>query len=323
MALAKEHGDATEHGGLLLDLTPNFKKIIGAQMFEFLKRTFPSMIDAVKHAYGEQAARGQVPWDVFPTAHYQLGGVRVDSNCKARGLNNLFAVGEVQGGLYGANRIASTSLADIFIFGSLAGESAAEAAHQTTQPELDLNQVRDAQSAIEQMRGKAGSYRPVQLMRRLQRTMWEDAGPVRDERRLLSAIEGIGKLREQLSDINVGDRKDCNSEWLDAIELEKMLLTGESVVRSALERKESRGGQVRTDFPKRDDENWLKHVVVKKTGSGLEVRMEDVDLKKYGPGAKGGPHPTRERIQFIILGLLPRKMQERILDARLNLREDN
>jgi succinate dehydrogenase/fumarate reductase flavoprotein subunit len=321
MALARERGDATEYGGLLLDLSPNLRKPVGKKMFEFIKQTFPSMSDAVRRAYGEQAARGELPWDVYPTAHYQLGGVRVDAQCRVRGVPNLYAVGETMGGLYGANRIGSTSLADLSVFGSLAGKRAAEAAREMDQPKCDSDQMNHAGATAEKLRSKSGSIRPVELLRELQKTMWEKVGLIRDEPGLASAVRAIEDIRGRFADIHVSERSDYNPEWLDALELEKMLLTAEAVARSALERKESRGGHVRTDFPKRDDRNWVKNIVVRKNGDTLSLAAESVALTPYGLTTKGGPNPTRERIQFIILNLLPRGTQERILNARLNLGE--
>ncbi|RJP18130.1 MAG: FAD-binding protein [Candidatus Abyssobacteria bacterium SURF_5] len=318
MALARQRGEATGHGGLLLDLSPNLRRPIGKKMFAFIKRTFPSMIDAVRHAYGEEAARGEIPWDVFPTAHYQLGGVRVDTRCRVRGVANLFAAGEVMGGLYGANRIGSTSLAELFIFGSLAGECAAKSAHETERPRIDLDHAREVQQRAGRWRDKKGSVRPVQLMRELGAAMWENVGPVRNASGLEAALKKIEEIRLRSEDVSVAARRDYNPEWLDALELEKMLVTAEAVTRSAFERTETRGGHVRTDFPRRD-ENRLKSVVVKKSEDSLSVEREDVKLEKYGLETKGGPNPIRERIQFIILGLLPRKTQEKILNARLNL----
>lgn len=322
MALAKEHGRATDHGGLLLDLSPNFRGVIGTKMFAFLKRTVPSMTEVVRRAYGEEAARGEVPWDVFPTGHYQLGGVRVDTDCRVRGVDNLFAIGEAQGGLYGANRIGSTSLAELFIFGSTAGTLAAEAAANRERPEAETGTIERAYSNAERLLGSSGSHRPVELVRRLQRTMWENVGPIRDAARLDRALEEISEIAEQRRDLSVSYRRDCNPEWSDALELEKMLTVAEVVALSAKAREESRGGHVRLDHSDRDDKKWVKNVIVRMDDGALSVRTEDVKLSKFGLGTKGGPNPTRERLQFFILSRLPRKKQAKILDARLNLGED-
>lgn len=323
ISLAIERGAATEHGGVLLDLSPNLKRVVGEKMFEFLGRTFPAMIEGVRRAYGEEAARGKQPWDVSPTAHYQMGGVRVDIDCRVRGVDNLFAVGEAQGGLHGANRIGSTSLAELFIFGSLAGELAASDAREMEAAPLDADQAEQARAKANSLRGKSGTHRPLDLVRRLQTMMWECVGPVRDEARLDSALERISELAARRADMGVFAREDCNPEWVDALELDMMLLVAEAVTRSAKARKESRGGQSRLDHPKRDNRNWLKNVIVRMDDGRISVRTENVEMSKFGPDTKGGPNPLRDRIQFIILSLLPKTTQAKILDARLNLGGDS
>ncbi|RJP70744.1 MAG: FAD-binding protein [Candidatus Abyssobacteria bacterium SURF_17] len=323
MSLAKEHGIATQHGGMVLDLTPNLKKVLGTKMFEFLKRTFPSMIDAVRRAYGEDAAKGRTPWDVFPTAHYQMGGIKVTPDCRVWGVKNLFAIGEVQGGLHGGNRIGSTSLAELFVFGSLAGNLAAEAASRTGDISVDISTAKETSAHTNSLPGKSGSHKPIFLVRRLQRILWENVGPIRDEGRLTHALEEIQRIREMQSDVCISGRRECNPDWLDAIELDAMLLAGEVIVRSALMRKESRGGHVRLDYTRRDDKAWLKNIVVGMHDDTLALRAEDVPLSRIHLGSKGGANPLRERIQFLILNILPRKAQSKILDARLNLGDDS
>ncbi|UCD58628.1 MAG: FAD-binding protein [Candidatus Hydrogenedentota bacterium] len=322
MSLAKERGRATEYGGMLLDLSPNFRGVVGAKMFEFLKQIFPSMTDAVRRAYGEEAARGQVSWDVFPTGHYQIGGVRVGPDCRVRGVDNLFAIGEIQGGLYGANRIGSTSLAELFIFGSMAGKLAAETAGDMQQPRFDSALAEKRRADAEGLPGKSGILRPIELVRKLQKTMWEKVGPIRDESRLAAALDQISAIAAQHGDMRVSNRRDCNPEWVDALELERMLIVADVIARSAMTRKESRGGHVRLDHPKRDDRNWLKNVIVRMDDGTLSVRSDSVTLSRFGLNTKGGPNPARERIQFLILSLLPPKTQARILDSRLNLGRD-
>jgi succinate dehydrogenase/fumarate reductase flavoprotein subunit len=322
MSLAKEHGAATEHGGMLLDLSPNFHHVIGDKMFAFLARTFPSMIGAVRRAYGDEAARGRIPWDVFPTAHYNMGGVRIDPTCRVHGVENLFAVGEVSGGLHGASRIGSTSLAELFTFGSMAGQQAAATAKEQETPVLDDAVVKNIRSEVEGMLGGTGTIKPHQLVRQLQKTMWQNVGPVRNAARLEETLRQIDEFRDRRDAISVSARRECNPEWLEALELDRMLVVAEAITRSAHVRRESRGGHFRFDHPARDDTNWLKNVIITLENGRVSTRTEDVSLSRFGLDTKGGPNLLRERIQFLILHLLPRKTQEKILDARLNLGEN-
>jgi succinate dehydrogenase/fumarate reductase flavoprotein subunit len=323
IALAEERGAATVHGGALLDLSQNLDKVLGKKMFEFLKRTFPAMIEGVKRAYGDDAAAGKIPWDVFPTAHYQMGGVRVDTDCRVRGLKNMFAIGEVQGGLHGANRIGSTSLAELFVFGSLAGECAAEAAKTMTLPVCDSAAIDQARARAEELPGKPGKHNPLELQRELQSVLWEKVGPLRDASRLEAAIDRIAELSDMRISMSIPPHRDFNVEWIAALELEQMLIVAEAIARSAIARTESRGGHFRLDHPERDDKNWLKNVVVRQENKTLSAEPKDVSLSKFGLNAKGGPNPVRDRIQFIFLNLLPEKLQAKILNARLNLGEDS
>jgi succinate dehydrogenase/fumarate reductase flavoprotein subunit len=322
IALAKERGGATEHGGALLDLSPNLKKVIGEKMLEFLKRTQPAMIDGIRRAYGSDAAMGKVPWDVFPTAHYQMGGIRVHTDCRVRDVDNLFAVGEVAGGLHGGNRLGSTALAELFVFGKMAGEQAAGAAQETKAPSTDFAEIEERRSQVESLLGKSGNSHPLKLKRKLQSILWENVGPIRDSSRLQSALDQIADLNTLQADLTVPGHRVFNTSWIDALELKQMLIIGEAIAQSAAARKESRGGQVRLDYPERDNENPPKNVIVRAEGGTLRADTEDVDLSRYGLNTKGGPNRIRDRIQFVILSLLPENVQAKILNARLDLGDD-
>jgi succinate dehydrogenase/fumarate reductase flavoprotein subunit len=252
-----------------------------------------------------------------------MGGVRVDTECRVLNLENLFVVGEAQGGLHGANRIGSTSLAELFIFGGLAGKRAAEAARDMSVSSVDASEIEQASVAAESLPGRAGKHRPIEIKRRLQSAMWENVGPARDAQRLKSALQTISELAELQDDTGVLDRKECNPEWLDALELRQMLVVAEAIVRSAEAREESRGAHARIDYPERNDTEWLKNVIIGMEDGRLSIRTEDVALTRFGLDAKGGPNALRDRIQFIVLSLLPKKTQAKILDARLNLGEDS
>lgn len=291
-------------------------------MLEFLKRTQPAMIDGVRRAYGDDAAKGNVPWDVFPTAHYQMGGIRVHTDCRVRGVENLYAVGEAVGGLHGGNRLGSTALAELFVFGKLAGEQAARSAKEMELPSTDSAEIDRLRSEVESPLGKSGKNRPLELKQELQSLLWEKVGPVRDATRIESALAQIAELKELQADLTVSSHREFNTEWIDTLELKQMLIVGEAISRSAAERKESRGGHVRLDYPDRDDKNPPKNIIVRMVDGAVSAGAEDADLSKFGLDTKGGPNPVRDRIQFIILNLLPKKLQAKILNARLDLGED-
>ena len=252
-------GGGTEHGGLLLDLAPNLKSREGEFFVAMLKKFAGPFLEGARKAYGREAAEFRVPWDVLPTAHYNMGGIRTDEWCRSR-VPGLYACGQAQGGVMGGNRLGSTSLTEIFVFGKRAGRTAAEEARERGR--ADQGAAREALDRLRSLRGSRGSRRPVELKRRLQGLMWEKAGPLRDGQGLEKALDGIGAIREGAKDLRITDLSRCNQEILDAIELPHMLATAEAIVVSAQERRESRGAHVRSDFPGRDEEGPVQNILV-------------------------------------------------------------
>jgi len=262
-------GGATEHGGLLLDQRPNLEKPEAESFVALMKKMGGPFLDVIRRAYGRKAADLEEPWDVLPTAHYSMGGIRTDVWCRSR-VPALYACGQAQGGVMGGNRLGSTSLTEVFVFGKRAGRTAAAEAK---------NRRHAAQSVFQQpiervrsLRGSKGTHRPVELKRRLQRLMWEKAGPLRDTAGLKAAQKAIESIREQARDLRIADVARCNLEITDAIELPHMLAAAEAIVASALERCESRGAHVRSDFPERDDEHPVQNMVVAMKGGRCHVR---------------------------------------------------
>jgi succinate dehydrogenase/fumarate reductase flavoprotein subunit len=196
---------------------------------------------------------------VLPTAHYNMGGIRTDEWCRTR-VAGLSACGQAQGGVMGGDRLGSTSLSEIFVFGKRAGRAAADDARERA-----LADDRLAHEAIERLRslrGAKGAHRPIDLKKRLRELTWEKIGPLRDADGLQEALDGIEAIRKDSEDLCVAELKECNFDLLDAIELPHMLATAEAMAISSLERRESRGAHVRSDFPERDDLNPVTNMVV-------------------------------------------------------------
>ncbi len=262
-------GGATEHGGLLLDLAPNLESEIGELFVTMMKEFAGPLLEAVRKAYGKEASDFKVPWDVLPTAHYNMGGIKTDESCRSR-VGGLYACGQAQGGVMGGNRLGSTSLTEIFVFGKRAGRTAAGEAKDRTI--ADKGVAGEAMDKLRSLRGSKGNHRPVEIKRRLQKLMWEKAGPLRDGEGLKQALEGIEALREQAGDLCVADFSRCNQEITDAIELAHMLVAAEAIVVSALERCESRGAHVRADFPDSDHENPVQNFLVEMDNGACKTR---------------------------------------------------
>jgi succinate dehydrogenase/fumarate reductase flavoprotein subunit len=262
-------GGATEHGGLLLDLSPNRANPEGERFLAMLKKMAGPFLDGVRKAYGKDAADFKVPWDVLPTAHYNMGGVKTDASCRSR-VAGLYACGQAQGGVMGGNRLGSTSLTEIFVFGKRAGRAAA--AEAETRTPADESVAGEALERLRSLPGSKGNHRPIELKRRLQRLMWENVGPLRDGDGLQQALEGIASLRAEARDLRIAGFSWCNQELTDAIELPHMLAAAEAIAISALERRESRGAHVRADFPDHDTEQPVQNVLVQMSNGACKAR---------------------------------------------------
>jgi succinate dehydrogenase/fumarate reductase flavoprotein subunit len=265
-------GGATEHGGLLLDLTPNINSPEGETFMALVKKFGGPFLAITRKAYGEKAANLEEPWDVLPTAHYNMGGVKVDEWCRAR-TDALYACGQAQGGVMGGNRLGSTSITEIFVFGKRAGATAAsEAKGRAFADESVANEPLERLRALPDSKG---SNRPIHLKRELQKLMWENVGPLRDGTGLKDALARIAGIKRRSTDLNITDTGSYNTEAVDAIELSHMLATAEAIALSALGRDESRGAHVREDFPDRDDDSPVVNMVVeRKNGDCTARRLE-------------------------------------------------
>lgn len=282
--LEVEKGNGTKYGGCLLDLKKNKSHPGGKILFDqFTKGPFRNMTSIVKFAYGPKAAAWEEPWDVYPSAHYFMGGVVIDLWGRVKGVENLFACGEVCGGIHGGNRLGSVSLMELFILGKRAGECAVDEmiAESHKVDEKLLDHYRDK---IRGLFGSRGKYRPIEIKRELQKIMWDCAGPARTENKLKNGIELLSAIREKAENLRVSEAKTYNTEVIDAVELKFMIPVSLSVAKSALKRKESRGAHVRLDYPEKDDKNWLRNVFVKmKSKEELDVTSRPVRLTDIHP----------------------------------------
>ncbi|MCL4517326.1 MAG: FAD-binding protein [Firmicutes bacterium] len=286
-AMARElvGGGGTGYGGLLLDLGPNLALPGGRDLWRAMRDR--GQLDLVRKAYGEAACRWEEPWDVAPTAHYLMGGIKVDASCEST-LPGLFAAGQAMGGVHGGNRLGSVSLAELFVFGRIAGEAAAERAAErtveraagfdrTARPDragVGLNPAGlNLQSAGKGI-GAPGRYSPMALQRELQKMMWEEAGIARRAAGLENALQALAGIEKKLDDLCIPPGSVYNTGVLDAIELRFMRITGRLIAVSALLRKESRGAHFRLDFPECDDRHGRKRIVLWQEEGWMRFREE-------------------------------------------------
>jgi succinate dehydrogenase/fumarate reductase flavoprotein subunit len=281
IALELKKGGGTKYGGLILDMRDNLSHPRGDEILNHIKRLVGVFFDAVLFAYGKECYDWKEPWDVAPTAHFFMGGIEIDPYGQTS-LPHLFSAGESSGGVHGGNRLGSTAFAEAFVYGIRAGERAAASAKEMPPPTIPEAHLRDEMVRIESLRDKKGKYRPIELKKCLQQTMWERVGPTRSERELKVAFESIQEIRGKYNDIQVTGIKRYNLELLDALELPLMLDLAEAITRSSLMREESRGAHVRLDYPQRDDKKWLKNILVHQKEGEMCLTLRPVSLNKIG-----------------------------------------
>jgi len=203
----------------------------------------------------------------------------------------LFAAGEVAAGLHGANRLGGNSLSDLLVFGKRAGQFAAGFAKERDAGQIDEAQIEAAaREALEPFdratKAAGGAEGPYQVQNHLQEMMQSLVGIVRREEEMVRALDGLGKLWERSRNVAVHGHREYNPGWHTAIDLKHLLTVSEAITRSAIERKESRGGHFRDDFPDKNAADGRMNIVLRKGADGsMQVRREAIpemreDLKQ-------------------------------------------
>jgi succinate dehydrogenase / fumarate reductase, flavoprotein subunit len=228
------------------------------------------------------------PIMIRPGQHYIMGGVKTDVDGRTP-IEGLYAAGEVACvSVHGGNRLGANSLLDTLIFGRRAGEHAAARAASMGLPSVDTDaQLRQDMQLIDSIIARPRDGRRVsEIKSELGEAMNRHAAVFRDEEGLSTALETVHRLREETGEAWIDDSGTVfNQDVLGAIELGFMIDCAEATVVAALERKESRGAQYRTDFPERNDEEWLKHIdiTLKDGATGPQVSYSPVTFTQWQP----------------------------------------
>ena len=239
----------TDNGGVYLDVTHLPDDVIEEKLETMLLQFLDVGVDIRNEAM-----------EVAPTAHHFMGGARIKPGCETT-VKNLYAAGEVAGGVHGANRLGGNALAETQVFGKRAGESAANNALSN---ELEFNEAYvDSEEERIQNIFKKGNIYPHEIKKELMATMWENVAIIRNENGLKSALEKIDELKDKTLHMTVIDGVGFNKNLLDALEIGNMLTLASLVTQSALLRRESRGSHYREDYPKKD-ERWNRSIVLNK-----------------------------------------------------------
>jgi succinate dehydrogenase / fumarate reductase, flavoprotein subunit len=252
-------GRGSPHGGVYLD-------IASRRSAETIRRRLPSMYHQFKELAGVDITAE--PMEVGPTCHYIMGGVRVDADTAAATVPGLFAAGEVAGGMHGANRLGGNSLSDLLVFGRRAGMGASDYAEGLTATgSIDRSEVDKVVAEAVEPFGRDGGQNPYDIQRDLQDTMQRLVGIIRTGAEIEEALEALGELKERAEKVSVSGGRVYNPGWNLATDLPSMLSVSTAVAQGALNRKESRGGHTREDFPLPDDELGKVNLVQRQVGT--------------------------------------------------------
>jgi len=259
-------GRGSPHGGVFLDIAWIKDKIKDAP--QHIKRKLPGMCHQFKQLGDIDITKE--PMEVGPTTHYMMGGVRVDADSQMSTVPGLFAAGECAAGLHGANRLGGNSLSDLLVFGKRAGEHAARGATDRAAGRIDSQQLDAiAQEALEPFdRKPTAENAPFQLHAELQDCMQDLVGIVRREEEMARALETIASLRSRLARSGVVGSREYNPGWHTTVDMKSMLVVSEAITRAALERRESRGGHFREDYPSQDASLGKVTTVVRRGADG-------------------------------------------------------
>lgn len=291
-------GRGSPAGGAWLDFT--------ALSAETIREAFPAAFDRL-FEQGIDVSKRAV--EVAPTAHYTIGGLRVDLDMRTT-VPGLYAAGEAVGGQHGANRLSGNALTEAFVFGARAGDAAgAEAVHDGSAgrggaPDATAaTEMQEALATLEGVRGRHGEskvFLPA-LRTRLQQLMWDRVGPFRDADGLKSVVDDLEELREDFETrARVDSRRVLNLEWQEWFELRGMLDVAEAVRVAALARRESRGAHQRVDHT-REDPNFVANAVVFRPAGegGITLRWDAVGRLPVDPPAWVPPAPEVHAVQEV------------------------
>jgi succinate dehydrogenase / fumarate reductase flavoprotein subunit len=254
-------GRGSPHGGVFLD-------IASRRSADFIRRRLPSMYHQFKELADVDITAE--PMEIAPTCHYVMGGVEVDPDTGVSKVEGLYAAGEVAGGMHGSNRLGGNSLSDLLVFGRRCGLNAAYYAQRTAdrRPSVDEGDVRTAAENALAPFSVEGGENPYTIQHDLQDTMQRLVGIIRTETELVESLDDLKALKERVRQMVVEGNRQYNPGWHLAIDLRNMLLVSECIATAALERKESRGGHTRDDFPGPDPSWGGKNLVLELDGDG-------------------------------------------------------
>ena len=231
------------------------------------------------------------PMPVRPTIHYCMGGIPVNTDGQVRHsadgfVEGFFAAGETACvSVHGANRLGSNSLLECVVYGKRTGAAIANYVQNRQLPSVDeARYIRESQQQIQALIAQPGQYRINQIRQSFQDNMTEYCGVFRTAELMGQGLEKIAELQQQYSQIYLDDKgKSWNTELVEALELQSLMVVGQTILASALNRQESRGAHFREDFSQRDDVNFLKHTMSYYSSTGIDIQYRPVTITMFAP----------------------------------------
>jgi succinate dehydrogenase / fumarate reductase flavoprotein subunit len=262
-------GRGSPAGGAYLD-------IASRRTPEYINKRLPSMYHQFKELADVDITKE--PMEVGPTCHYIMGGVEVDADTQASIVPGLYAAGEVGGGMHGSNRLGGNSLGDLLVFGKRAGEYAAQYVAAGNRPGIAPGQLevasREALAPFERENGE----NPYQLHQELQATMNELVGIIRDADEMNEALRKLQEFKARAKNLTVEGNRQFNPGWHLSIDLQNMLLCSEMVAVAAIERKESRGGHTRNDYPTADPYWGSQNIILSEKDGNVSFKLQPLPV---------------------------------------------
>jgi succinate dehydrogenase / fumarate reductase flavoprotein subunit len=260
-------GRGSPHGGVFLDIATR-------RSAEYIRRRLPSMYHQFYELAGVDITAEAM--EVGPTCHYIMGGVRVDADTAATAVPGLFAAGEVAGGMHGSNRLGGNSLSDLLVFGRRAGMGASDFAEgRSGSPAVDAAEVRSVLDEAVEPFGRSEGENPYELQHELQELMQNLVGIIRTGPELETALVQLEVLRERAHKVKVEGGRAYNPGWNLATDLPAMLTVSKCCALGARDRRESRGGHTREDYPSADPEfGKINLVLTQPAGGGMDGEVK-------------------------------------------------
>jgi succinate dehydrogenase/fumarate reductase flavoprotein subunit len=263
-------GRGTPGGGVYID--------VSHLDHEYVERSFPGMVERCND-YGFDLVHDRV--EVSPSAHYQMGGVAMDVDCRTN-LECLFVAGEDGGGVHGANRLGGNGVADSIVYGARAGDSMADFIVGRELPSIPESQVNELAKRWAQPLGRSAGENVFELRAELEDLMWRKVGVVRNGKDLTEAAAALDELKIRAEQVATPGDPASNPAWNEALNLTNLCINAEMVARSALIRTESRGAHYREDHPAADPA-WLRNIYLTPRCREIAFECEPVKFTRLSP----------------------------------------